>query len=175
MDSISVTVWMKMSLLHTFHTVQFHMNNHISHDRYCMNQDVLWSYLHPSGGFRNLEGGVQPLVCDFCIATPNSGHVNAFMTRVASRYSVVRTEQLEATLGLVKCLEIMQYKELIRECATVPGCCCCMPLLHNHLMDSCSYVRKNILLATKGVCICTPPPINPPLHPQCLSFLVKWL
>jgi len=28
-----------------------------------------------------------------------------------------------------------------------------MPLLHNHLMDLCSYVRKNILLAAKGGCI----------------------
>ena len=54
-----------------------------------------------------------------------------------------RTEYLEATLGLVKCLEIT--KELIRECVTVPGSCCCMPLLHNHLMDSCSYVRKVML------------------------------
>ena len=61
----------------------------------------------------------------------------------------VRTEYLEATLGLVKCLEIS--KELIRECVTMPGCCCCMPLLHNHLMDSCSYnyVRQNTLLAAK--------------------------
>jgi len=42
----------------------------------------------------------------------------------------------------------------------VPGCCCCMPLLHNHLMDSCSYVRKNTLLAAKGGCICTP--LTPP-------------
>jgi len=25
-----------------------------------------------------------------------------------------------------------------------------MPLLHNHVMDSCSYVRKNTLLAAKG-------------------------
>ena len=57
----------------------------------------------------------------------------------------VRTDYLEATLGLVKRLEIS--KELIHKCVTVPGCCCCMPLLHNHLMDSCSYVRKNILLA----------------------------
>ena len=78
----------------------------------------------------------------------------------------VRTEYLEATLGLVKCLEIS--KELIRECVTMPGCCCCMPLLHNHLMDSCSYnyVRQNTLLAAKGGCICTPltpPPLNPPL------------
>ena len=69
-----------------------------------------------------------------------------------------RTEYLEATLGLVKRLEIS--KELIRECVTVPGCCCCMPLLHNHLMDSCGYVRKNTLLAAKGGCICTP--LTPP-------------
>ena len=47
-------------------------------------------------------------------------------------------------LGLVKCLEIS--KELIRECVTLPGCCCCMPLLHNNFI-SCSYVRKNTLLA----------------------------
>ena len=76
----------------------------------------------------------------------------------------VRTEYLEATLGLVKRLEIS--KELMLECVTVPGCCCCMPLLHNHLMDSCSYVRKNTLLAAKGGCICTPlTPLNPPLGP----------
>ena len=36
---------------------------------------------------------------------------------------------------------------------TVPGCCCCRPLLHDHLMDSCSYVCKNTLLAAKGGCI----------------------
>ena len=41
---------------------------------------------------------------------------------------------LKATLGLVKRLEIS--KKPIRECVTVPGCCCCMPLPHNHLMDS---------------------------------------
>ena len=64
---------------------------------------------------------------------------------------------LEATLDLVKHLEIS--KELIRECVTLPGCCCCMPLLHNHLMDSCSYVHKNTLLAA-----ITPPPLNPPLN-----------
>jgi len=53
----------------------------------------------------------------------------------------VRTEYLEATLGLAKRLVIS--KELIRECVTVPGCCCYMPLLHNHLMHLCSYIRKN--------------------------------
>ena len=71
-------------------------------------------------------------------------------------------EYLEATLGLVKHLEIS--KELIRECVTVPGCCCCMPLLHNHLMDSCSYVRKNTLLAAKGGAFALPKctPLTPP-------------
>ena len=53
----------------------------------------------------------------------------------------VRTEYLEATLAQIKHLEIS--KELIRECVTVPGCCC-MPLLHNHLMDSCSYMYAKI-------------------------------
>ena len=59
----------------------------------------------------------------------------------------VRTEYLEVTLGLVKRLEIS--KELMRECVTVPGCCCCMhaTAVYYHLMDSCSYVRKNTLLA----------------------------
>ena len=65
-----------------------------------------------------------------------------------------RTEYLEATLGLVKRLEIS--KELIRECN-----CAWLLLLHNHLMDSCSYVRKiPSLLAAKGGCICTP--LTPP-------------
>ena len=71
----------------------------------------------------------------------------------------VRTEYLEATLGLVKRMEIS--KELIRECVTLPGCCRCMPLLHNNFMDSCSYVRKNTLLAAKGGC---KSPLNPPLQ-----------
>ena len=52
--------------------------------------------------------------------------------------------------------------ELIRERVTVPGCCCCMPLLHSHLTDSCSYVRKNTLLAAKGGCICKCTPLTPP-------------
>ena len=91
-----------------------------------------------SGGFRNSERG------GFQVATPTSGHVK------------VRTEYLEATLGLVKRLEI--GKELMREYVTVPSCCCCMPLLHNHLMDSCSYVHKNTLLAAKRKCT----PLTPP-------------
>ena len=78
------------------------------------------------------KGGV------FQVATPTSSHVN------------IRTEYLEATLGLVKHLEISKELIHVRECLTVPGCCCCMPLLHNHLKDSCSYVHKNTLLAAKG-------------------------
>ena len=87
-----------------------------------------------SSGFRNSEWGVQPLARE---ARPQiSG-----LPRPLSVTLEVRAEYLEATLGLVKCLEIS--KELICECVTVPGFCCCMPLVHNHLMDSCSYVRKN--------------------------------
>ena len=67
-----------------------------------------------------------------------------------------RTEYLEATLDLVKRLNIS--KELIRECVTVPGCCCCMPLLHNHLMDSCSYVRKIHDYPPKGGAFAPPLP-----------------
>ena len=106
-----------------------------------------------SGGFRNLERGVQPLARE---GRPQIIWVHAHFR---SRWNLeFRTEYLEATLGLVKCLEIS--KELIRECVTMPGCCCCMPFLYNHLMDSYSYVRKNTLLAAKGGCICTP--LTPP-------------
>ena len=101
-----------------------------------------------SGGFRNSERGVQPLACE---ARPQ-------IFGLPRPLLVTLEVRTEATLGLVKCLEIS--KELIRECVTMPGCCCCMPLLHNHLMDSCSYVRKNTLLAAKGGCICTP--LTPP-------------
>ena len=46
----------------------------------------------------------------------------------------------------------------------MPGCCCCMPLLHNHLMDSCSYVRKIHYSPPKGGAFAPPlPPLNPPL------------
>ena len=65
----------------------------------------------------------------------------------------VTLEVQTATLGLAKRLDIS--KELIRECVTVLGCCC-MPLLYYHLMDSCSYVCKNTLLAAKGGCIIPP-------------------
>ena len=56
-------------------------------------------------------------------------------------------------LGLFKRLEVI-----------VPGCCC-IPLLYNHLIDSCSYVHKNTLLAAKGFA----PPL-PPLNPPLLSI-----
>ena len=104
-----------------------------------------------SGGFRKLERGVQPLARstpeNFRVAMATSSNIN------------IRTKNLEPTLGLVKHLEIS--RELIRECVTVPGCCCCIPLLYNHLMNSFNYLRKNTLLAAKGGCICTPlTPLN---------------
>ena len=79
------------------------------------------------------DTGVRSTPENFWVATPTSGQVNAFMTHViiVSRIAEIQTEYLK-----VKRLEIC--KELI--CETVPSCCCCMPLLHNHLMDSCGYV-----------------------------------
>ena len=66
-----------------------------------------------SGGFRNSERGVQSLARD--------ARWQIFgLPRPLSVALEVRTEYLEATLGLVKCLEIS--KELIRECVTMPGC-----------------------------------------------------
>ena len=109
----------------------------------CMHYNMHTRY---SGRFRNSEGGsatgTQSTPENVWAAMPTFGHVK------------VRTEYLEAPLGLVKRLEIS--KELIRECVTVAGCCCCMPLLRNNLMDSCSYVHKNTLLAAT--------PLNPPLR-----------
>ena len=46
-------------------------------------------------------------------------------------------------------MSVISKEELIHECVTVPSCCCCIQLLHNHLMDSCNYVCKNTLLAVK--------------------------
>ena len=67
-----------------------------------------YSPIGNSGGFRNLERVVQPLahnvhpkICG--LPPPTFGHMK------------VRTEYLEATLGLVKCLEIS--KRLIRATA----------------------------------------------------------
>ena len=114
-----------------------------------------------SSGFRNSERGVQLLACE---ARPQIfGLPRPLLVTLE-----VWTEYLKATLGLVKCLEI--NKELIRECVTMPGCCCCMPLLHDHLIDSCSYVRKNTLLAAKGGCICTP--LTPPESATDVMFVI---
>ena len=75
-------------------------------------------------GLEIQTGGFKPLACE--------AHSQIFgLPRPLSVTLEVRTE---ATLGLFKCLEMS--KELIRECVTMPGCCYCMPLLHNHLMDS---------------------------------------
>ena len=62
-----------------------------------------------SGGFRNSERGVQSLARE---ARPQIFG----LPRPLSVTLEVQTEYLEATLGLVKCLEIS--KELIRECVT---------------------------------------------------------
>ena len=135
-------------------TCQVSTSNNLPHSAvyhsHLLSVASLFSAYPLSGGFRNSERGVQPLARE---ARPQIFG----LPRPLSVTLEVQTEYLEATLGLVKYLEIS--KELIRECVTVPGCCC-MPLLHNHLMDSCSYVRKNTLLAAKGECICTP--LTPP-------------
>ena len=105
-----------------------------------------------SGGFRNSERGLaRPQIWGLPRPLPVT--------------LAVRTEYLEATLGLVKCLEIS--KELIRECVTMPGCCCCMPLLHNHLMDSCTviimYAKIHYSPPKEGAFAPPLPPLNPPL------------
>jgi len=65
--------------------------------------------IYSSGGFRNSERGVQPLV--------REERPQIFgLPRPVSVTLEVQTEYLEATLGQVKCLEIS--KELIRECVT---------------------------------------------------------
>ena len=66
---------------------------------------LLMDYFHFSGGFRNSERGVQPLARE---ARPQIFG----LPRPLSVTLEVQTEYLEATLGLVKCLEIS--KELIR-------------------------------------------------------------
>ena len=48
--------------------------------------------------------------------------------------------------------------ELIRERVSAPGCCCCMPLQHNRLMDSCSYVQKIHYQPPKGGAFAPPLP-----------------
>ena len=46
------------------------------------------------------------------------------------------------------------------------------PLLYNHLMDSCSYVHKNTLLAAKGGCKCTP--LTPSKSATVLKMGIIW-
>ena len=47
---------------------------------------------------------------------------------------------------------------------SAPGCCCCMPLQHNRLMDLCSYVREvHYYLQERGAFAPPLPPLNPPL------------
>ena len=93
-----------------------------------------------SGRFRNLERGVQPLACEVYPKIYGLPRLLPVTWMHCLKQLEVRTEYLKATLGLVKHLQIS--KELICECVTVPGCCCCMPLLHNHLMDSCVTYAK---------------------------------
>ena len=119
---------------------------------------ILHKIAHLSGGFRNSERGVQSLARK---ARPQT----LGLPRPLPVTLEVRTEYLQATLGLVKCLEIS--KELIRECVTMPGCRC-MPLLHNHLVDSCTVIimyAKIHYSPPKGGAFAPPlPPLNPPLH-----------
>ena len=74
-------------------------------------------------------------------------------------------------------------KELMRECVTVLGrCCCCMPLLYNHLMDSCSYrgmYAKVHYEPPRGGgggggwgCALTSPPPPPPKSATVTNFLL---
>jgi len=84
----------------------------------------------------------------------------------------VGAEYLEATLGRVKHLEIS--KELKCEC--VRKLCLAVVAECHHLMDSCSYVSKNTLLAAKGGCICSPlTALNPPLDVMYTKLCVQYI
>jgi len=61
----------------------------------------------------------------------------------------VWTEYLEATPNVWRSVRNWYVS------VTVPGCCCCMPLLYNHLMGSCSYVRKNTFPKSPHCVQCT--------------------
>ena len=109
-----------------------------------------WSTTY-SGGFRNSERGVQPLKCE---ARPKIFG----LPRPLSVTLEVQTEYLEATLGLVKCLEIS--KELIRECVTclvvVAACHSCIIIWWTRAV----MYKKIHYSPPKGGCICTP--LTPP-------------
>ena len=88
-----------------------------------------------SGRSRNLERGVKPLAHEvhskiFWLPhpLPVRWRIHNARNYCSELFKIVQAEYLEATLGLLKRLEIS--KELIRECVTVPGCCCYMRLLH---------------------------------------------
>ena len=88
----------------------------------------------------------------FGVATSPSGHMNAswwellrdIQFGLSPSWILVRTEYFEATLALVKHPEI--YKELCNYAWLL----LLHATLHNHLMELCSYVRKNTLLGAKG-------------------------
>ena len=109
--------------------------------------DYIFVYILPVADLEIQKGGfshwhAKP-TCKFL-----DSHAH-FRSRWKSKLNISKQLQAQSNVS----------KELIRECVTMPGCCC-MPFLHNHLMDSCSYVRKSTLLAVKGGCICTP--LTPP-------------
>ena len=104
----------------------------------------------------------------------NSLYMTLHYSTMALLYSTVLYH------SLVKCLEIS--KELIHECVTMPGCCCRMPLLHNHLMDSCSYTQKCIIRRQRGVRLHPPYPSESAtdstmaiLHSTRLYITLPWL
>ena len=132
-------------------------------------------FSHPcSGRLRDLKRGFKPLAHE---AHPKIFGCHAHFQALECTHKYCLTWVLK--LDKVTCLVLVTKNddrnksseisnELICDCVTMPGCCCCMPLLHNHLMDSCSYVHKNILSAAKGGCICTLlTPLNMPLLWQC--------
>ena len=88
---------------------------------------------------------------------PTSGHVNAFTMHAV----IVIASELFKIGGNPTWISRSNSRSKtnvwrsVRNCVTVPGFCCCMPLLYNHLIDSCKYVRKNTLLAAKEGCICS--------------------
>ena len=140
------------SIHHYQHAANVHSQTFCNKILYCITGlNKIWpkkSNTAPSSG--GLERRVQPLGAwsapkYLCWHPHFRSRKCIVMVAVSCLKLEVRTKYPEATLGLEKHLEIS--KELIRECVTVPGCCCCMPLLYNHLMDSCKYVHKNTLLS----------------------------
>ena len=111
-----------------------------SHSQNELEDRKWWSII--SGGFRNFERGVEPQAREAC-----GLKIFGLPRPLPVTYATLEVRNSRPRQYLDKRLEIS--KKLMRECVTVPGCCCCMPLLYNHLMDLCKYVRKNTLLAPK--------------------------